>query len=67
MKAKGLTEEEPRGLTYSGPAEDGSRLVKRSATTDSDDKDGLSRRERREAARQQTKPAARAPKSKRRR
>ncbi|MBJ8347292.1 preprotein translocase subunit SecA [Antrihabitans sp. YC2-6] len=67
LKAKGLSEEEPKGLTYSGPAEDGSRSVKRAAPAETEDNEGLSRRERREAARQQAKPTGRPPKSKRRR
>ena len=66
LRAKGLGAQEPRGLTYSGPAEDGSRSVRRAAAEPAES-DGLTRRERREAARSQGKPTVKAPKSKRRR
>lgn len=64
LKAKGLDEMQPRGLTFSGPAEDGNAQVSRSA----DEQDGApgTRRERREAARQDSK-AKKAPRSKRKR
>ncbi|MBM4636793.1 preprotein translocase subunit SecA [Rhodococcus hoagii] len=64
LRAKGLDDEQPRGLTLSGPAEDGSAQVSR-ATGDVDGEPGT-RRERREAARADAK-SKRAPKSKRKR
>ncbi|MFH5210950.1 preprotein translocase subunit SecA [Antrihabitans sp. NCIMB 15449] len=67
LRAKGLNEAEPKGLTYSGPAEDGSASVRKSSPQAEETADGKSRRERREAARQQGKAPTRAPKSKRRR
>ncbi len=67
LRAKGLNESEPKGLTYSGPAEDGSASVRRTAGAKDEGADGPTRRERREAARQQVKTRAKAPKSKRRR
>ncbi|MCL2534696.1 MAG: preprotein translocase subunit SecA, partial [Nocardiaceae bacterium] len=64
LRAKGLDDAEPRGLTLSGPAEDGTARVSRVAG-DTDAPDGT-RRERREAARADAK-AKKGPKSKRRR
>ncbi|ORL80761.1 preprotein translocase subunit SecA [Prescottella equi] len=64
LRAKGLDDEQPRGLTLSGPAEDGSAQVSRVAG-DVDGEPGT-RRERREAARADAK-SKRAPKSKRKR
>lgn len=64
LRAKGLDDEQPRGLTLSGPAEDGSAQVSRAAG-DVDGEPGT-RRERREAARADAK-SKRAPKSKRKR
>ncbi|WP_235870503.1 preprotein translocase subunit SecA [Rhodococcus xishaensis] len=69
LRAKGLDEERPRGLTLSGPAEDGSAQVSRVAgdrgARDADGPAGT-RRERREAARAEAK-SKKAPKSKRKR
>ncbi|OQQ39303.1 preprotein translocase subunit SecA [Prescottella equi] len=64
LRAKGLDDEQPRGLTLSGPAEDGGAQVSRVAG-DVDGEPGT-RRERREAARADAK-SKRAPKSKRKR
>lgn len=64
LRAKGLDDEQPRGLTLSGPAEDGSAQVSRAAG-DVDGEPGT-RRERREAGRADAK-SKRAPKSKRKR
>ncbi|NLG54875.1 MAG: preprotein translocase subunit SecA, partial [Rhodococcus sp.] len=51
LRAKGLDESEPtRGLTYSGPAEDGGTQMRRDSS--GDDPSGT-RRERRTAARKQ--------------
>ncbi|NKT56048.1 hypothetical protein GS896_26020 [Rhodococcus hoagii] len=58
LRAKGLDDEQPRGLTLSGPAEDGSAQVSRAAG-DVDGEPGT-RRERREAARADAK-SKRAP------
>ncbi|TSD97338.1 preprotein translocase subunit SecA [Skermania sp. ID1734] len=66
LRAKGLNEAEPSGLTYSGPAEDGSKSVRRATAETAGAGATATRRERREAARQQSKPK-RAPKSKRKR
>ncbi|WP_280761270.1 preprotein translocase subunit SecA [Prescottella agglutinans] len=64
LRAKGLDDNQPRGLTLSGPAEDGTAHVSRVAG-ESDAPAGT-RRERREAARVDAK-TKKAPKSKRRR
>jgi len=64
LRAKGLDDEQPRGLTLSGPGEDGSAQVSRAAG-DTDGQAGT-RRERREAARTDAK-YKKAPKSKRKR
>ncbi|QBJ98555.1 preprotein translocase subunit SecA [Rhodococcus sp. ABRD24] len=65
LKAKGLDEVEPRGLTFSGPAEDGSAQVSRVASES--DGDTGSRRERRQAAREDAKATKKAPRTKRKR
>ncbi|WP_137724699.1 preprotein translocase subunit SecA [Prescottella subtropica] len=57
LAAKGLDDEQPRGLMLSGPAEDGSARVSR-VSGDDDAPDGT-RRERREAARTETKKSKR--------
>ncbi|WP_254698995.1 preprotein translocase subunit SecA [Rhodococcus sp. SGAir0479] len=62
LRAKGLDDEQPRGLTLSGPSEDGSAQVSRVAG-ETDAPEGT-RRERREAARAESK-SKRGPKSKR--
>ncbi|NMN96050.1 preprotein translocase subunit SecA [Antrihabitans stalactiti] len=67
LRAKGLDQSEPKGLTFSGPAEDGSASVRKTAQAADTGADGLSRRDRREAARKQAKPSAKPPRSKRRR
>lgn len=64
LRAKGLDDEQPRGLTLSGPAEDGNAQVSRAAG-DVDGETGT-RRERREAARADSK-SKKAPRSKRKR
>ncbi|MCA1006446.1 preprotein translocase subunit SecA [Rhodococcus hoagii] len=64
LRAKGLDDEQPRGLTLSGPAEDGNAQVSRAAG-DIDGETGT-RRERREAARADSK-SKKAPRSKRKR
>ncbi|MBL1076261.1 preprotein translocase subunit SecA [Nocardia sp. 2] len=67
LRAKGIDESGPRGLSYSGPDEGGRAAVHSDAEEyGSDNASGATRRERREAARSQAKPD-RAPKSKRRR
>ena len=48
LRAKGIEDEEPRAMTYVGPAEDGSAEIKRA-------EGGASRRERREAKKARTK------------
>ncbi|MDI9918914.1 preprotein translocase subunit SecA [Rhodococcus sp. IEGM 1379] len=64
LRAKGLDDTGPSRLTYSGPDEDGKAKATRDAADDSGD--AASRRERREAARTQSK-STKAPKSKRKR
>ncbi|MFZ2172608.1 MAG: preprotein translocase subunit SecA [Rhodococcus sp. (in: high G+C Gram-positive bacteria)] len=65
LRAKGLDEDDqPRGLTYSGPAEDGSAHLSRRGAEDTAETG--TRRQRREAARSQSKPG-KAPRSKRKR
>ncbi|WP_342338952.1 MULTISPECIES: preprotein translocase subunit SecA [unclassified Rhodococcus (in: high G+C Gram-positive bacteria)] len=67
LRAKGLDDGEPRGLTYSGPAEDGNAQLSRRGAAESDDAaDAGTRRQRREAARSQSK-GKKAPRTKRRR
>jgi preprotein translocase subunit SecA len=65
LRAKGLDDEGPSRLTYTGPDEDGKAKATRDSAADSGD-GAASRRERREAARTQSK-SNRAPKSKRKR
>lgn len=64
LRAKGLDDEQPRGLTLSGPAEDGSAQVSRVAGAT--DGQAGTRRERREAARADSK-SKKTPRSKRKR
>lgn len=67
LRAKGLDDGEPRGLTYSGPAEDGNAQLSRRGAAESDDAaDAGTRRQRREAARSQAK-GKKAPRTKRKR
>ncbi|MFC9355575.1 preprotein translocase subunit SecA [Rhodococcus sp. NPDC057014] len=67
LRAKGLDDGEPRGLTYSGPAEDGNAQLSRRGAAEADDAaDAGTRRQRREAARSQSK-GRKAPKTKRKR
>ncbi|HEY5852730.1 MAG TPA: hypothetical protein VIW24_01440, partial [Aldersonia sp.] len=69
LRAKGLDDEEPSRLTYTGPDEGGHASVRRSAeAAGAAEAAGGSgtRRERREAARTQAKPQRKAPKSKKR-
>ncbi len=67
LRAKGLDDGEPRGLTYSGPAEDGNAQLSRRGAAESDDTaDAGTRRQRREAARSQSK-SKKAPRTKRKR
>ncbi|MDT2007760.1 preprotein translocase subunit SecA [Rhodococcus opacus] len=67
LRAKGLDDGEPRGLTYSGPAENGNAQLSRRGAAESDDAaDAGTRRQRREAARSQTK-GKKAPRTKRKR
>ena len=69
LRAKGLDEEEPSRLTYTGPDEGGRASVSRPAeAAGAAAAAGASstRRERREAARAQAKPQRKSPKSKRR-
>ena len=67
LRAKGLDDGEPRGLTYSGPAEDGNAHLSRRGAAESDDAaDAGTRRQRREAARSQSK-GKKAPRTKRKR
>ncbi|REE72064.1 protein translocase subunit secA [Rhodococcus wratislaviensis] len=67
LRAKGLDDGEPRGLTYSGPAEDGNAQLSRRGAAESDDtSDAGTRRQRREAARSQSK-GKKAPRTKRKR
>ncbi|QLY32929.1 preprotein translocase subunit SecA [Nocardia huaxiensis] len=67
LRAKGIDESGPRGLSYSGPDEGGRAAVHSDAEEYGDgDTSGTTRRERREAARAQGKHD-KAPKSKRRR
>ncbi|ARE33750.1 preprotein translocase subunit SecA [Rhodococcus sp. BH4] len=65
LRAKGLDDEGPSRLTYTGPDEDGKAKATRDSAADAGD-GAASRRERREAARTQSK-SNRAPKSKRKR
>ena len=65
LRAKGLDDEGPSRLTYTGPDEDGKAKATRDSAADTGD-GAASRRERREAARTQSK-SNRAPKSKRKR
>ncbi|MDT5146507.1 MAG: preprotein translocase subunit SecA, partial [Mycobacterium sp.] len=66
LRAKGIDDEAAPALTYSGPSEDGSAQVQRngggSSKTPAGVPGGASRRERREAARRQTR-GAKPPKS----
>ncbi|NLE80679.1 MAG: preprotein translocase subunit SecA [Rhodococcus sp.] len=56
LRAKGLEPNEPRGLTYSGPAEDGTaRASRRASDGGGEQATQGTRRERREAARAQAK------------
>ncbi|MEV0245378.1 preprotein translocase subunit SecA [Nocardia sp. NPDC050712] len=65
LRAKGIDERTQRGLSYYGPAEDGNATVHSDAEEYGDgDGDSTTRRERREAARTQSKPK-RAPKGRR--
>ncbi len=67
LRAKGLDDGEPRGLTYSGPAEDGNAQLSRRGAGESEDAgDAGTRRQRREVARSQTK-GKKAPRTKRKR
>ncbi|QZS59918.1 preprotein translocase subunit SecA [Rhodococcus opacus] len=67
LRAKGLDDGAPRGLTYSGPAEDGNAQLSRRGAAESDDAaDAGTRRQRREAARSQSK-SKKAPRTKRKR
>ena len=67
LRAKGIDSSGPRGLSYSGPDE-GGHAARRSDAQEygEDDDSGMTRRERREAARGEGR-SDRAPKSKRRR
>ncbi|WP_425303028.1 preprotein translocase subunit SecA, partial [Nocardia wallacei] len=69
LRAKGIDQRDVSGLTYSGPDE-GGHAARHSAReeygADPAD-DGMTRRERREAARADSRPGAKPPKSKRRR
>ena len=56
LRAKGI-DDQSRPLTYSGPSEDGGVEIKRSGSGDGKPAGGGSRRERREAARQQGRHA----------
>ena len=56
LRAKGI-DDQSRPLTYSGPSEDGGVEIKRSGFGDGKPAGGGSRRERREAARQQGRHA----------
>ena len=66
LRAKGLEDRDEQRLTFSGPAEDGGTAVRRSgsATAGQSAADGT-RRERREAARAQSKGPKKAARSKR--
>lgn len=66
LRAKGIDESAPRGLSYSGPAEDGRAVAHSEDQEYGNSADSSTRRERREAAREQSK-LDKAPKSKRRR
>lgn len=67
LRAKGIDNAGPRGLSYSGPDEDGHAARRSDAQEYGDAEDtGMTRRERREAARHEAR-ADRGPKSKRRR
>ncbi len=62
LRAKGLADADTRGLTYSGPAEDGNAQLSRRGADDSED--AGTRRQRRETARSQSK-GKKAPRPKR--
>ncbi|WP_194815175.1 preprotein translocase subunit SecA [Nocardia sp. XZ_19_385] len=64
LRAKGIDERTERGLSYYGPAEDGNATVHSDAEEYGSDGDSSTRRERREAARTQSK-GKRAPKGRR--
>ncbi|WP_206489835.1 preprotein translocase subunit SecA [Rhodococcus sp. KRD162] len=68
LRAKGLEDRDEQRLTFSGPAEDGGTAVRRSgsATAGQSAADGT-RRERRQAARAQSKGPKKAARSKRKR
>ncbi|MCE5291794.1 MAG: preprotein translocase subunit SecA [Nocardiaceae bacterium] len=63
VHGKGIDESDPKGLSYSGPTEQGGTAVRR----DPDDSQSGTRRERREAARSASKPGGKPDKSRRRR
>jgi preprotein translocase subunit SecA len=65
LRAKGIESDSP-ALTYSGPAEDGSAQVQRNGAGAEPASAGGSRRERREAARRQTRGGRHAKPTKRR-
>ncbi len=66
LRAKGIDESGPRGLSFSGPDEGGHAAVHSAEQEYGDGQDGMTRRERREAARSESK-GSKPPKSKRRR
>ncbi|MGH3959025.1 preprotein translocase subunit SecA [Mycobacterium sp.] len=65
LRAKGIENEAP-ALTYSGPAEDGSAQLQRNGDGAAPAPGGASRRERREAARRQSRGGKRTKSTKRR-
>ncbi|QNG19427.1 preprotein translocase subunit SecA [Rhodococcus triatomae] len=68
LRAKGLDDAEPaRGLTFSGPSEDGGTQSRRETAGGGDGATVGTRRERREAARKQTKSGKKGGRSKRKR
>ncbi|CAM3812156.1 preprotein translocase subunit SecA [Smaragdicoccus niigatensis] len=64
VHGKGIDESDPTGLSYSGPTEQGGTSVRRDM---SDDSQSGTRRERREAARQASKPGGKPDKARRKR
>ncbi|NLU81921.1 preprotein translocase subunit SecA [Rhodococcus sp. HNM0569] len=64
LRARGLDDDQPRGLTYSGPAEDGSAALSR-PNDDAPAAEAGTRRQRREAARKQAKAGKKNAKRKR--
>jgi preprotein translocase subunit SecA len=65
LRAKGIGDES-RALTYSGPAEDGSTQIQGNGDGAQDASAGTTRRERRQAARRQSRGAKHAKSAKRR-